>query len=136
MTPYRLTLRVYYEDTDAGGVVYHARYLAFAERARTEALRTGGVPHAELVRDHGLIFVVRRAEMDYLRPARLDDEVVVLTGPWVARGASVEVQQRFEVGGILAAKLETKLACIRTVDGRPARIPERWRVALGGNLEG
>ena len=135
MTPYRLVLRVYYEDTDAGGVVYHARYLAFAERARTEALREAGVPHAELVRDHGLFFVVRWAEMDYLRPARLDDEVVVLTGPWVVRGASVEVQQRFEVGGTLAAKLLVKLACIRADSERPARIPGRWRAALGGIQE-
>lgn len=134
MTPYRLVIRVYYEDTDAGGVVYHARYLAFADRARTEALRTGGIPHAELVRDYGLFFVVRRAEMDYLRPARLDDEIVVLTGPWVARGASVDVQQRFEVGGAVAARLTVKLACIRERDGRPARIPDRWRVALGGDL--
>lgn len=134
MTPYSLSLRVYYEDTDAGGVVYHARYLAFAERARTEALRHAGVPHAELMRDHALFFVVRRAEMDYLRPARLDDQVVVLTGPWAARGASVEVQQRFEVGGVVAAKLLVKLACIRAADGRPARIPDRWRVALGGEV--
>lgn len=134
MTPYRLVLRVYYEDTDAGGVVYHARYLAFAERARTEALREAGVPHAGLVRGHGLIFVVRRAEMDYLRPARLDDELVILTGPWVLRGASVEVQQRFEAAGVTLGELRIKLACIRAADGRPARIPDRWRVALGGEL--
>ena len=60
MRSYQLKLRVYYEDTDAGGVVYHARYLAFAERARTEALREAGVPHDELVTQFGLIFVVRR----------------------------------------------------------------------------
>ena len=114
--------------------MYHARYLAFAERARTEALREAGVPHAELVRDHGVIFVVRRAEMDYLRPVRLDDELVVLTGPWVLRGASVEVHQHFEAGGTLMASLWIKLACIRAADGRPARIPGRWRKALGGDL--
>ncbi len=133
MTPYRLSLRVYFEDTDAGGVMYHARYLAFAERARTEALREAGVPHAELVRDHGLFFVVRRAQMDYLRPARLDDLVEVITGPWVLRAASVEVQQLFAVNGHEIATLRIMLATIRATDGRPARIPERWRVALGGN---
>ena len=127
MISFRLTTRIYYEDTDAGGIVYHARYLAFAERARTEALREAGLPHSELVRDHGVSFVVRRAEMDYLRPAHLDDELVVITGPWVMRGASVEVQQVFEVRSHRVATLQIKLATIRVSDGRPVRIPSRWR---------
>ncbi len=129
---YRLKLRVYYEDTDAGGIVYHARYLAFAERARTEALRDAGVPHDELVTHFGLIFVVRRIKMDYLRPVRLDAEMVVETGPWSLRGATVEVEQAFSVAGAQTGRLSVGLACIRTVDGRPARIPQRWREALGG----
>jgi len=136
VTEYRLKLRVYFEDTDAGGIVYHARYLAFAERARTEALRQAGAPHAELAAAHGLCFVVRRAEMDYLRPVRLDEEIVVVTGPWVVGAASVEVNQRFEVAGHKAAALLVKLACIRQADGRPARIPDRWRLALGGETKG
>ena len=131
MKPHLHTIRVYYEDTDAGGVVYHARYLAFAERARTEALRALGVPHAELAEQHGLIFVVRRVEMDYVRPARLDDLLDVATGPWAARGASVEVRQAFRVGGREIARLVIGIACVRAADGRPARMPERWRVALG-----
>ena len=135
MTDYRLCLRVYYEDTDAGGIVYHARYLAFAERARTEALRQAGVPHAELASGHGLSFVVRRAEIVYLRPARLDDELVVATGPWAMGGASVNVQQRFEVAGQVVAALDIKLACVRQADGRPARIPDPWRAALAGKTE-
>jgi len=130
MMPFTLTLRVYYEDTDAGGIVYHARYLAFAERARTEALRTAGVPHDELVAGYGLLFVVRRAEMDYLRPARLDDEVVVTTGPWVLGAATVEVRQGFAVADEAIGSLLVKLACVRRADGRPARIPDRWRDAL------
>lgn len=136
MTTYRLCLRVYYEDTDAGGIVYHARYLAFAERARTEALRHAGVPHAELVAGHGLSFVVRRAEIGYLRPARLDQELVVVTGPWAMGGASVNVQQRFEAAGQAVAALDINLACVRQADGRPARIPDRWRAALAGKAEG
>ncbi len=64
------TLRVYYEDTDAGGVVYYANYLRYAERARTVALRELGIPHAALVARYGLMFVVRRIKVDYLRPAR------------------------------------------------------------------
>jgi len=136
VTAYRLCLRVYYEDTDAGGIVYHARYLAFAERARTEALRDAGVPHAELAARHGLSFVVRRAEIVYLRPARLDDEIVVATGPWAMGGASVNVHQRFEAAGRDVAALDIKLACVRQADGRPARIPDRWRAALAGKTEG
>ena len=76
---HRYTLRVYYEDTDAGGVVYHANYLRFAERARTEALRDLGLPHADAGERIGLMFVVRRVEVDYLRPARLDDSLTVVT---------------------------------------------------------
>ena len=129
---YSLKLRVYYEDTDAGGIVYHGRYLAFADRARTEALREAGVPHDELVTQLGLIFVVRRIEMDYLRPVRLDAEVIVETGPWALGGATVNVRQRFVVAGNETSRLLVGLACVRTGDGRPARIPQRWRDALGG----
>lgn len=131
MQSYTLKLRIYYEDTDAGGMVYHARYLAFAERARTEALREAGVPHDELVTQLGLIFVVRRIEMDYWRPVRLDAELVVETGPWALGGASVEVRQRFAVAGVQTGLLRVGLACIRSANGRPARIPPRWRDALG-----
>src|SRR5215472_18881534 len=68
---HRYALRVYYEDTDAGGVVYHATYLRFAERARTEALRELGIPHAELLKRFTLMFVVRHIEVDYVRAARV-----------------------------------------------------------------
>ena len=130
MIPYTHTVRVYYEDTDAGGIVYHARYLAFAERARTEALRQAGVPHQELVNDYGLIFVVHRVEMDYLRPARLDDELTVVTGPWALGAATVEVRQAFTAADERVGSLLVKLACVRRADGRPARIPDRGRAAL------
>ncbi len=130
MTPHRLQLRVYYEDTDAGGVVYHARYLAFAERARTELLREHGVPHEELVRNEGLIFVVRRVEMDYLRPARLDDLVTVTTVPTEFGAATTMLRQDFAVGDQVVARLAVQLACVRRADGRPSRIPARWRAAF------
>src|SRR5690348_18172653 len=86
-------LRVYYEDTDAGGVVYHANYLRFAERARTEALRVMGIPHAELVERHGMMFMVRRAEVDYVRPARPDDSLVIETETLAIGGASLSLRQ-------------------------------------------
>ena len=130
MRIYRLDLRVYFEDTDAAGLVYHARYLAFAERGRTEALREAGVPHEELVRLEGMIFVVRRVKMDYLRPARLDDILTVATEPTQLGAATATMRQNFSVTGREVARLEVSLACVRLADGRPARIPSRWRVAF------
>ena len=86
---HRYAVRVYYEDTDAGGVAYHASYLRFAERARTEALRDMGIPHADLLQCFTLMFVVRRVEVDYLRPARLDDSLIGVTDSRAGGGASV-----------------------------------------------
>jgi acyl-CoA thioester hydrolase len=133
-------VRVYYEDTDAGGVVYHANYLRFAERARTEALRDLGVPHAELVSRHNLMFMVRRIKLDYLGPARLDDSLVVVTRPMAVRAASIDLRQSFvrresPEGGAATrelAVLEVGLACVNLADNRPMRIPARWRDALQG----
>jgi acyl-CoA thioester hydrolase len=130
---HRFPVRVYYEDTDAGGVVYHARYLGMAERARTEALRDLGVPHAEMERDHGVIFMVRRVSLEYLRPARLDSLLEVVTEPLTLGGASVVLRQSFLSGGQTLAVAEVVLVCVRLADGRPARIPERWRAALGAS---
>ncbi len=130
MTPHRMQIRVYFEDTDAGGMMYHARYLAFAERARSELLRDAGVPHSDLVRDEGLIFVVRRVKMDYLRPARLDDLLTVATEATQMGAATATLRQDFAMDETDVARLEVHLACVRVADGRPARIPLRWRVAF------
>ncbi|CAH2604661.1 esterase/thioesterase [Rhodovastum atsumiense] len=129
---HRYRLRTYYEDTDAGGVVYHANYLRFAERARTEALRDAGVPHAEMASQHGLIFMVHRLEVDYLAPARLDDALVVVTRAVSVRPASVQVRQSiFREGEERPlAVLEVRLACVRAADQRPGRVPARWHDAL------
>ena len=134
-------LRVYYEDTDAGGVVYHASYLRFAERARTEALRDAGAPHAEMERLHGTIFMVRRVEIEYLRPARLDAWLRVATSVVQLSGASAVLRQVIteevppdgaDGGGLpqTLAVLTVKLVCVGLGDGRPARIAERWRMVL------
>src|SRR6201992_29365 len=90
---HRYSLRVYYEDTDAGGVVYHPHYRRYAERARTEALRDAGIPHADLVERFGLMFMVRHAEIDYVRPAMLDDLLVVETETMDAGGATILLRQ-------------------------------------------
>ncbi|MGA9867064.1 MAG: tol-pal system-associated acyl-CoA thioesterase [Acetobacteraceae bacterium] len=131
---HHLRVRVYYEDTDAGGMVYHATYLRYAERARTEALRDLGVPHADLVRDCNLMFVVRRAKVDYLRPARLDDSLDIVTEPLVLRAAAVTLRQ--DIRGLLGscAVADIELACVMLDTSRPARIPPRWRAAFEGML--
>jgi acyl-CoA thioester hydrolase len=125
-----LTLRVYYQDTDAGGIMYHANYLAFAERARTEALRAMGIPHAEMVRQHGVMFVVRRINLDYQRPARLDDLISIETRIIEVGGASAKLCQNFTRDSDSLAVLEVWLGCARLADGRAVRMPESWRTRM------
>ena len=130
---HRYRIRIYYEDSDAAGIVYHANFLRFAERARTEALRDLGAPHASMVRDHGVMFLVRRVEMEYLRPARVDDVLVVMTSLLQAGGASVVLRQDFERDGEPGdqlARMKVRLACVGVADGRAARLPSAWRDAL------
>ncbi|WP_158926917.1 tol-pal system-associated acyl-CoA thioesterase [Acidisphaera sp. S103] len=127
---HRYSLRVYYEDTDAGGVVYHANYLRYAERARTEALRDAGIPHAELVEQFNLMFMVNRAEIDYVRPAILDDTLVVETETSDVGGATVLLRQTVNGPRGVCATVRIKLACVRIGGNKPARIPPRWREVL------
>jgi acyl-CoA thioester hydrolase len=137
-------VRVYYEDTDAGGIAYHASYLRYAERARTEALRDLGIPHAELVQQFGLMFVVRRIEVDYLRPARLDDSLVLETEVLASGAASALLRQTVRGAAGACTVLVVKLACVRLPPGaattapegtarggnKPGRLPPRWRTVL------
>jgi acyl-CoA thioester hydrolase len=151
---HRYAIRVYYEDTDAGGVVYHATYLRYAERARTEALRDLGVPHADMVERFGVMFMVRRLEVDYERGARLDQALTVETEVLEVGGASVRLRQtiRDKGGptgggpkgdgpkgdgpkgdvqeGAVYAVLAVRLACVRLEGNRPGRIPPLWRERL------
>jgi acyl-CoA thioester hydrolase len=127
---HRYSLRVYYEDTDAAGVVYHANYLRYAERARTEALRDAGIPHAALVERFSLMFMVHRAEIDYVRPARLDDELVVETETLDVSAASVVLRQTVSGQNGACATVRIRLACVRTGGNKPARIPSEWREVL------
>ena len=127
---HRYSFRVYCEDTDVGGVVYHANYLRYAERARTEALRQAGIPHAELVERFNLMFMVHRAEIDYVRPAMLDDQLVVETETIDVGGASILLRQTVHGPNGVCATLRIKLACVRIGGNRPARIPPKWREML------
>lgn len=128
---HRYRMRVYYEDTDAGGIVYHANYLRFAERARTEALRAAGIPHSLLVASFNRMFVVRRAELDYAQPARLDEELVVVTIPLLVGGASLLLRQDVQgTDGASRAVLTVRLACVSLETIRPAPMPPLWRERL------
>lgn len=131
---HRYPLRVYFEDTDAGGMAYHATYLRWAERARTESLRDIGLPHQLMMEGHHSILVVRRIEVEYWRPARLDDAIVVETRVIAVKGVTLLLDQRMLRPGEDAplAALRVELACVDRDALRPRRIPEPWRSALGG----
>ncbi len=122
-------LRVYYEDTDAGGVVYYANYLKFAERARTEMLRKLGIDHGELMQNEGIAFAVRHCAMDFLAPARLDDVLEVRTRILQASAATVEAEQVVRRAGSELVRLTARLACVNRA-GRPVRLPRRVAAAL------
>ena len=131
MSAHRYPIRVYFEDTDAGGVVYHANYLRWAERARTESLRTMGLPHALLTERHNMFLVVRRVEVEYLRPARLDESLLIETRVARVGGASIDlVQDVLDEEGGLRTRLKVSLVCVSRDGLRAARIPEPWSTAL------
>ena len=123
-----LPVRVYYEDTDFSGVVYHASYLRFLERGRTEFLRAAGVDQSSLHAEGDLFFAVRRLTIEYLRPARMDDVLVVETRTADVRGASLVIAQRILRGGEALATADVRVAAI--AGGRPVRIPEGLRSIL------
>ena len=126
---HRLPVRVYYEDTDAGGICYHTAYLRFAERARTEFLRDLGFDHVGLRESTGGSFVVVRAEADFLCPARLDDALVVETRILEAGGASTTMSQIVRRDGEDLVRLIVRLAFLNP-DGRPGRMPQGVRCAF------
>ena len=124
-------VRVYYEDTDFGGVVYYANYLRYFERARTEWLRALGIDHQGLARESGLQFVVRRAEIDFLRGARLDDQLEVTVELTERKRSYLMLRQRALRGAEPMAEARVQAACIRRSDMRPAAIPATLAAQLG-----
>ena len=125
----RFGLRVYYEDTDFSGFVYHASYLRFLERARTEWLRALGFAQGELKSDGAVTFAVRRLTIDYLKPAAIDDALVVETRVRRLGGASIDFEQGVSRGGERLASALVSVAMLR--NGRPARIPPSMRAKIG-----
>ena len=126
-------VRVYWSDTDAGGVVYHSRYLDFCEHARTEWLRSRAIAQRALVERDSVIFTVVRLTIDFRRPARLDDLLIVRSHPRITGGASVEFEQeiwREEGGAELLASVAVRVACLDAASFRPRRLPESLRKEL------
>ncbi|HEX2530446.1 MAG TPA: tol-pal system-associated acyl-CoA thioesterase [Burkholderiaceae bacterium] len=134
------TIRVYYEDTDTGGVVYYANYLKFFERTRTEWLRTAGIGQQALAESHGIMFVVKSTAVDYHAPAKLDDELKLTATVEKLGRASVQFLQeawRSTADGCqLLATGRIKVGCVDTVSFRPTAIPDVILTKIGSMSEG
>lgn len=128
---HRFPVRVYYEDTDLGQVVYYANYLRFIERARSEWLRAGGIDQLALMQGDGIAFVARRVNADYLSPARYDDLLDVVSDLRGIHGARIALTQRVERAGRVLFSAEVDLVCVAVPSMRPVRVPAAVRAALG-----
>lgn len=125
-----LQIRVYYEDTDAGGVVYYANYLKYFERARTEWLRGLGIDQSELASTERRLFVVRNVEIQYRRPARLDDELIIQTEVNHWGRASIRFGQRALRGGELLCQAVVTVCCVEAASFRPVDLGPTIRTLL------
>lgn len=129
MTAHNINIRVYYEDTDAGGIVFYANYLKFAERGRTEYLRNLGFENKSLMDKQGVIFVVRKIEADYLAPAYLDDMLRMETGVTEMKNASFKMKQSLFRHNELIFSVDVILVCVDRA-GKPVRLPDGLRTAM------
>ena len=130
--------RIYYDATDAGGIVYHTEYLTIAEHARTEALRALGFYQSRLARDQNILLTVRRCNVEYTTPAFLDDLVEVRTGFNKLTGARIFLQQTIhrideKTTDDLLVSIETEIACV-SARGKAKRLPEELKEAISGKL--
>ena len=127
-------VRVYWEDTDAGGVVYYANYLKFMERARSEWLRALGFEQDELRSSAGVMFVVRKVEVDYLSPARFNDEIHVDVSVHEVGRASLSVKQTLTRGPTRLVSAKVRLACVDASHFKPVKIPSLILQALVSSI--
>lgn len=134
MPSHTLNIRIYYEDTDAGGIVYYANYLKFCERGRTELLRAAGLENTSIAAEYGILFVVRHLEADYFSPAMLDDEIRVETAVEEMRGASFVMKQSVFRSAELLFRMSVTLVCVDQ-NKRPVKITRELRDGLGGYME-
>lgn len=121
--PFSWPVRVYYEDTDRGGVVYHANYLKYLERARTEWLRAAGFEQTALAAVHAVVFVVRSITLDYLKPARFDDALEVTVELRETGASRLVMHQLVKRGGEELVAAQVEIACVNTASFKPVRIP-------------
>ena len=121
--PFSLPVRVYYEDTDAAGIVYYANYLKFMERARTDWLAALGFPLPVFEREHGVVFVVHRCEIDFLQPARLNDALAVTVEVGQRGACRLVMRQEVRRGETTLTSARVTLACVDAARWRPVRIP-------------
>ena len=126
-------IRVYYEDTDAGGLVYHANYLKFAERARTEMLREAKIEQLILKNDYNIQFVVKNVYIDFFKPAQLDDLLTIKSIILKVSSAKVIMEQTIYIKMTLLAKIDVTLGSINT-EGKPSRLPKIVLERLNNNL--
>lgn len=124
---FALPVRVYFQDTDAGGVVYHASYVNFMERARTEWLRTHGYSNAGLMKEFGVVFVVRSLKLNYLKPALLDDLLEVTAQIRDTGRSRLTLLQNVQRGDEVLAEGEVHLACVSIESFKPVSVPEVLR---------
>ena len=129
--PFSWPIRVYYEDTDSGGIVYYANYLKFMERARTEWLRALGFTQRDLAEREGVVFVVRSLAIEYLRPSRFDDSLQVTVEPVKVGAGQIVVAQEVRRAAELLASAEARLACVNVATLRPVRIPQAVHIRTG-----
>jgi acyl-CoA thioester hydrolase len=125
-----IPVRVYYQDTDAGGVVYHAQYLSFMERARSELLNEAGIDLARFTREHGMLFVVFQIAITYHEPGRLNDRLTASAEVVKMGRASLVFRQRVERGAELLCEADVTVALVDRETMRPARMPKQLTQAL------
>tara|TARA_Y100001970_G_scaffold267360_1_gene357306 strand:+ start:4677 stop:5072 length:396 start_codon:yes stop_codon:yes gene_type:complete len=129
MKKFKYSLKVYYEDTDAGGVVYYANYLKFLERARTESITSVNFTNLKLIKNHGIYIIVKSCNLNFIKPARLEDKLDIISEIVEVKNASVKVKQDIFLKNDLIVSSETLLATINK-SGKPTKMPGELKEQL------